>query len=76
VGWRKSAGQEAQTPQVSWIGDTVAGIRRIIQLDTDVARLQRDVEKAEIAIAEHEARLVRIETLIDVTWAAPQLRPH
>jgi len=61
---------------VSWIGDTVAGIRRIIQLDTDVARLQRDVEKAETAIKEHETRLVRIETLIDVTWATPKLRPH
>lgn len=61
---------------MSWIGDTVAGIKRIIQLDTDVARLQRDVEKAEAIVMGHEQRLVRIETLIDVNWAAPQLRPH
>ncbi len=61
---------------MSWMGDAVAGIRRIIQLDTDVARLQRDMEKAETVIMGHETRLVRIETLIDVTWAAPQLRPH
>jgi hypothetical protein len=61
---------------VSWIGDTVAGIKRIIQLDTDVARLQRDVEKAETVLRDHEKRLVGIETLIDVNWAAPQLRPH
>ena len=61
---------------MSWIGDTVAGIRRIVQLDADVARLQRDVEKAETVLRGHENRLVRIETLIEVSWAAPQLRPH
>jgi hypothetical protein len=61
---------------VSWIGDTVAGIRRIVQLDTDVARLRQDVEKAETDIKNHESRLIRIETLIEVTWTAPQLRPH
>lgn len=61
---------------MSWIGDTVAGIKRIIQLDTDVARLKRDVEKAETILMDHEKRLVRIETLINLTWAAPQLRPH
>lgn len=61
---------------MSWIGDTVAGIKRIIQLDTDGARLQRDVENAETVLRDHEKRLVRIETLIDVNWAAPQLRPH
>lgn len=61
---------------MSWIGDTVAGIKRIIQLDTDVARLQRDVENVKATVMEHEKRLVRIETLVDVTWAAPQLRPH
>jgi hypothetical protein len=48
----------------------------MIQLDTDVARLQRDVEKAEADIKGHESRLVRIETLIDVSWTAPQSRPN
>lgn len=61
---------------MSWIGDTVAGIKRIIQLDTEVTRLKRDVEKAETILMAHETRLVRIETLIDVTWAVPRLRPH
>ncbi len=61
---------------MSWIGETVAGIKRIIQLDTDVTRLQRDVENVKAAVMEHEKRLVRIETLVDVAWAAPQLRPH
>ena len=61
---------------MSWIGDTVAGIKRIIQLDTDVARLQRDVREAERMVADHERRLVRIETLIEVNWSAPRLRPH
>lgn len=61
---------------MSWIGDTVAGIKRIMQLDADVARLQRDVENVKAVVMKHEKRLVRIETLVDVTWAAPQLRPH
>lgn len=61
---------------MSWIGDTVAGIKRIIQLDADVARLQRDVENVKAVVMEHGRRLVRIETLVDVTWAAPQLRRH
>lgn len=61
---------------MSWISDTVGGIRRIIQLDTDVARLQRDVEKAETIVMDHERRLVRVETVIDVNWAASRLRSH
>jgi hypothetical protein len=61
---------------VSWIGDTVAGIKRIIQLDADVDRLERDVENVKAVVMEHEKRLVRIETLVDVAWASPQLRPH
>ncbi len=61
---------------MSWISDTVAGIKRIIQLETDVARFQRDVENAETIVMDHEKRLVRIETLIDINRAAPQLRPH
>ncbi|HEU0100269.1 MAG TPA: hypothetical protein VFQ67_16040 [Allosphingosinicella sp.] len=61
---------------MSWIGDTVAGIKRIIQLDGDVARLQRQMDKAETIVMGHEQRLVRIETLIDVSWTTPQLRRH
>lgn len=61
---------------MSLFGDTVAGIKRIIQLDTDVARLKRDVERAEATLTVHESRLVRIETLIEVSWATPQLRRH
>lgn len=61
---------------MSWIGNTVAGIKRVIQLDADVARLQRDVETVKAAVMEHEKRLIRIETLVDISWAAPQLRSH
>jgi hypothetical protein len=61
---------------VSWFGDTVAGLKRIIQLDADVARLQQDMEQAKAAVMDHEKRLVRVETLIQVNWALPQLRPH
>ena len=33
-------------------------------------------DNVKAVVMEHEKRLVRIETLVDVTWAAPRLRPH
>ena len=61
---------------MSWIGDTFAGIKRIIQLDADVARLHAAVEKTETRVMDHEKRLVRIETLIDLGQAASRLPPR
>ena len=52
---------------MSWIGDTFAGIRRIMLLDADVARLQRAADKADAIGIDPEKRLTRIETLIEVS---------
>jgi hypothetical protein len=58
---------------LSWISDTFAGMKRIIQLDSDVERLRQAVEKIDTAVTDHEKRLIRIETLIELSRAAPRL---
>jgi len=58
---------------VSWISDTFAGIKRNIQLDGDVRRLQQAVEKMDALTRDHEKRLTRVETLIDVAQAVGRL---
>ncbi len=51
---------------MSWISNTFAGIKRIMLLDADVARLQAAADKADAIGNDHEKRLIRIETLIEV----------
>jgi hypothetical protein len=58
---------------MSWIGDTFAGVKRIMLLDSDVTRLQRAVERMDAVSMDHEKRLIRIETLIDVGQASLRL---
>lgn len=58
---------------MSWISDTFAGVRRIIQLDGDVRRLQQAVEKIDALTRDHEKRLTRVETLIEVGQAVTRL---
>ena len=59
---------------MSWIGDTFAGMKRIIQLDSDVERLRQAVEKVDGTVVDHEKRLIRIETMIEMARNAPRLR--
>ena len=59
---------------MSWIGDTFAGMKRIIQLDSDVERLRKAVEKVDGTVVDHEKRLIRIETMIEMARSAPRLR--
>jgi hypothetical protein len=61
---------------VSWLGDTFAGIKRLVQLDADVGRLDRRVEKIDTQVMDHEKRLTRIETLVEVGRSAARLPPH
>ena len=61
---------------MSWIGDTVAGLSRLIQLNADVRRLEKSVEKIEAEVLDHEIRLVRIETVVTVGGLAARLPPH
>ena len=65
-----SALRTTEVEAVSWIGDTFAGMKRIIQLDSDVERLRGAVEKIDDTVTDHEKRLIRIETLIELTQSA------
>jgi hypothetical protein len=58
---------------VSWISDTFAGIKRLMLLDAEIARLQRAADKAEATGLDHEKRLTRIETLIELGGKPVQL---
>jgi hypothetical protein len=57
---------------MSWIADTLSGMKRIVQLDTDVARLRSSLEKAEATALDHEKRLIRIETMIELARNPPR----
>ena len=61
---------------MSFFGDTFTGLKRLIQLDADVARLDRSVQKIETDVRDHDKRLVRIETLVEVSRSAARLPPH
>lgn len=61
---------------MSWMGDTLAGIKRIVQLDSDVARLRSSLEKAEAVGVDHEKRLIRIETMIEFSRNSVRLPPR
>jgi hypothetical protein len=73
---RERPAGRAETIRVSWISDTFAEMKRVIQLDADVARLHRAVEKADAIVMDHEKRLIRIETMIDLSRAAGRLPPR
>lgn len=58
---------------MSWISDTFAGIKRLMLLDAEVARLQRAADRADATGLDHEKRLTRIETLIEIGGKRVQL---
>jgi hypothetical protein len=58
---------------VSWISNTFAGVKRLMQLDADVTRLQKAADKADAINFDHEKRLTRIETLIEVGRTSIQI---
>jgi hypothetical protein len=60
---------------VSWFSDAFLGVKRIIQLDADVARLDRAAEKADAMLWDHEKRLIRIETMNEVRESPSRLPP-
>lgn len=60
---------------MSWARDTFAGLKRIIQLDSDVAQLKQAVEKIDAIALDHEKRLVRVEILIEISRTPTRLPP-
>ena len=54
---------------MSAFGDIMNGLKTIVELTGKVETLERNVDKATDAIAGLDRRLVRIETIIEVTRA-------
>ena len=47
----------------------MSAMKRVIQLDSDIERLRASVEKIDMALLDHEKRLIRIETLVELSRA-------
>lgn len=50
------------------------GIKDLIVVRDDIKRLQTSVDRLTVSEASHEGRLVRIETIIEMSSGAPQRR--
>lgn len=49
---------------MSFLSETLAGIRRLLLMDDKVARMEIKIDEAQQNIYAHELRLVRIETTL------------
>jgi len=52
---------------MSALGDIVAGLRTIVELTGKVERLEQNVDRIASAVDGIDRRLVRVETIIEVT---------
>jgi len=51
---------------MSVLGDTLTTVKRLMLLDADVQSLKAHTDKADAQFLDHERRLTRIETLIEI----------
>jgi len=60
------------------LGDTVAGVRRILRLDEDVQELKLRADTAEDRLIDLDRRMVRIETVVQLASgiSMPPLTPR
>ena len=56
---------------MSLLGDTLAALRRLTLLDSEVESLKTHAAQADARFLDHERRLTRIETLIE--FSRPRL---
>ena len=52
---------------MSWLSDVSQHMKRIILLDDKVERLADDFDELRKVVTEHEKRLIRIETMIEMS---------
>lgn len=60
---------------MSWLGEAFSYFRRLTLLDHEVGRLTEAVETMKDELGDHDSRLVRVETIIDLYRGAPTARP-
>ncbi|WP_274629799.1 hypothetical protein [Arvimicrobium flavum] len=52
---------------MSALGDIMAGLKTVVELTGKVERLERNVDRLTGQVDAHDRRLVRLETIIEVT---------
>lgn len=58
---------------MSLLTDALAATKKIVLVGEELDRLSEDVKELSRAVAEHEGRLIRIETMIEMTGRTPRL---
>ncbi|MEM6485583.1 MAG: hypothetical protein AAF662_11445 [Pseudomonadota bacterium] len=54
---------------MSAVGDAIASIKQVLLLTEKVDRVAKELESAALELRDHDRRLVRIETMIEVGLA-------
>lgn len=60
---------------MSWLGEAFSYFRRLTLLDHEVGRLTEAVETMKAELSDHDGRLIRIETIIEIYRSPPTPRP-
>ena len=60
---------------MSFWSEIAAGVRKIVLMESRIDQLTADVERISDHSADHEKRLVRIETLIEIAQAGTSFTP-
>jgi len=58
---------------MSAVGDAIASIKQVLLLTEKVDQVARELESAALELRDHDRRLVRIETMIEVGLAQRSL---
>jgi hypothetical protein len=58
---------------VSLLSDALSATKKIFLVSEELDRLSEDVRELSRAVADHEGRLIRIETMIEMTQRNPRL---
>jgi len=58
---------------LSLLSDALATTKKIFLVSEELDRLSEDVRELARAVADHEGRLIRIETMIEMTQRIPKL---
>ena len=60
---------------MSFWSEIAKGVRKIVLMESRIDQLTTDVERVSGRSADHEKRLVRIETLIEIAQAGASFTP-
>ena len=60
---------------MSWLGEAFSYFRRLTLLDHEVGRLTQAVDSMKAELGEHDNRLVRIETILEMGGHGRPTRP-